>query len=157
MLVILELWGMRSTPSLRLLPGPLWPRVVAPDRALSMCLIELSCVLMLNWIVWNETVFWHWNYVLMLNWIETQAWLQKECYNFVPFSLWPSSSSDLNLLDYFVWSYVENITNVTSHNTKTSLIATIRRVFTELPPALVEKARSQFRIRIEVIGITNKW
>ena len=30
----------------------------------------------------------------------TQAWLQKECYNFVPFSHWP----DLNLLDYFVWS-----------------------------------------------------
>ena len=28
------------------------------------------------------------------------------------------SSSDLNPLDYFVWSYVENITNMTSHNTK---------------------------------------
>ena len=25
---------------------------------------------------------------------------------------------DLNPLDYFVWSYVENITNMTSHNTK---------------------------------------
>ena len=24
---------------------------------------------------------------------ETQAWLQKECYNFVPFSHWPSSST----------------------------------------------------------------
>ena len=58
---------------------------------------------------------------------ETQAWLQKECYDFVPFSHWPPpSSSDLNLLDYFVWSYVENITNMTSHNTKTSLIAAIR-------------------------------
>ena len=33
---VLELWGMRSTPSLPLLPGPLWPGVVAPDRALSM-------------------------------------------------------------------------------------------------------------------------
>ena len=33
---MLELWGMRSTPSLPSLPGPLWPRVVAPDRALSM-------------------------------------------------------------------------------------------------------------------------
>ena len=56
------------------------------------------------------------------------------------------SSPDLNSLDYFVWSYVENITNMTSHNTKASLIATIRRVFAELPPALVEKACSQFRI-----------
>ena len=34
--VMLELWGMRSTPSLPSLPGPLWPGVVAPDRALSM-------------------------------------------------------------------------------------------------------------------------
>ena len=74
---------------------------------------------------------------------ETQAWLQKECYDFVPFSHWPPSSPDLNPLDYFVWSYVENITNMTSHNTKASLIAAIRRVFAELPLALVEKACSQ--------------
>ena len=75
---------------------------------------------------------------------------QKECYDFVPFSYWPPSP-DLNLLDYLVWSYVENITNMTSHNTKASLIAAIRRVFAELPPALVEKACSQFRIRIEAV------
>ena len=34
--VVLELWGMWSAPLLPLLPGPLWPRVVAPDRVLSM-------------------------------------------------------------------------------------------------------------------------
>ena len=34
--VMLELWGMWSTTLLPLLPGPLWPGVVAPDRALSM-------------------------------------------------------------------------------------------------------------------------
>ena len=82
---------------------------------------------------------------------ETQAWLPKECYDFVPFSHWLSSSPYLNPLDYFVWSYVDNITNMTSHNTKASLIAAIRRVFAELPLALVEKACSQFRIHIETI------
>ena len=41
-------------------------------------------------------------------------------------SVRPPSSPDLNPLDFFVWSYVENITNMTSHNTKASLIATIR-------------------------------
>ena len=82
---------------------------------------------------------------------ETQAWLQKEWYDFVPFSHWPPSSSDHNPLDYFVWSYVENITNMTSHNTKASLIAIIRWVFTELWLALVEKACSQFRIQIEAV------
>ena len=54
----------------------------------------------------------------------------------------PPSSSGQKPLDYFVWSYVENITNITSHNTKASLIVAIRRVFAELPPALVEKACS---------------
>ena len=29
---MLELWGMRSTPSLPSLPDPLWPGVVAPDK-----------------------------------------------------------------------------------------------------------------------------
>ena len=64
---------------------------------------------------------------------ETQAWLQMECYDFVPFSHCSPSSSDLNPLNYFVWSYVKNITNMTSHNTKASLIAAIHRVFTEFP------------------------
>ena len=50
----------------------------------------------------------------------------------------PSHSPDLNPLDYFVWSYIENITNMTSHNTKGSLIASIRRVFAKLPLALME-------------------
>ena len=38
-----------------------------------------------------------------------------------------------------------------SHNTKASLIAAIRRLFTELPLALVEKACSQFRICIGAV------
>ena len=33
--VMLGPWGIRSTPLLPLLPGPLWPGVVTPDRALS--------------------------------------------------------------------------------------------------------------------------
>ena len=30
--VMLELWGMRSNPSMPSLPGPLWPGVVALDK-----------------------------------------------------------------------------------------------------------------------------
>ena len=54
--VMLKFWGMQSTFSLPLLLGPLWPGVVAPDRAPSMGQIELRCILMLNRLVWNETV-----------------------------------------------------------------------------------------------------
>ena len=42
---VLELWGMRSTPSSPLLLGPLWPGVLALDRAISMGLIELTAYL----------------------------------------------------------------------------------------------------------------
>ena len=35
--VMVELWGMRSNPSLPLLSGSLWPGVVAPDSASCLC------------------------------------------------------------------------------------------------------------------------
>ena len=34
--IMLEIWGMLSTPSLPSLPGSLWPGVVVPDRFQSM-------------------------------------------------------------------------------------------------------------------------
>ena len=52
--VMLEFWGMQSTPLLPSLPSPLLPGVVAPDRVLPMGQIELNCVLILNWIAWNS-------------------------------------------------------------------------------------------------------
>ena len=55
--VILELWRMCSIPSLPSLSAPPRPGVIAPDRVLSMGQIELICVFMLNWIIWNKTVF----------------------------------------------------------------------------------------------------
>ena len=62
-----------DTPSLPMLPDPLWLGVASPDRVLSMGQIELNRVLMLNWIVWRE-LFLHLTVckqktVLMLNWI----------------------------------------------------------------------------------------
>ena len=54
--VMLELWGMFSTPSLRSLPRPLWPRVIAADRAIFMGKIEINSALVLKWIAWNWTI-----------------------------------------------------------------------------------------------------
>ena len=53
--MMLELWGMQSTPSLPLLPGPLWPGVAVLDRALSMGQVKLNCILYakLNCLKWN--------------------------------------------------------------------------------------------------------
>ena len=55
--VMQEFRGMRNTTLLPLLPGPLWPAVVAPDRALSKGQIEVNCALMLNWFPGNRNVF----------------------------------------------------------------------------------------------------
>ena len=77
---MLELWWIWSTLLLSL-PDPHWPEVVAPDRILSIGQRELNCILcetelfeiklfwhltmskpktifILNWIVWNKTVYW---------------------------------------------------------------------------------------------------
>ena len=50
--IMLEDWGISSTPSLPLIPCQLCPGVVASYRALSIGRIEL----MLHWISWNWTV-----------------------------------------------------------------------------------------------------
>ena len=65
---MMELWWMRSTPTLPSHTDSLRPGVVAPDRAQSMGHIELNCVLMLNWITWNIIVL-TFIYVVTLNWI----------------------------------------------------------------------------------------
>ena len=54
--IMLEVWGMQSTLSMPLLTCPLRTGGVAPDRVLSMGQIELNCVIILNWVVWNRTV-----------------------------------------------------------------------------------------------------
>ena len=45
---MMELCGMRSTPLLSMPSDSLWLGVVAPDKVLSRCQIELNSVLMLN-------------------------------------------------------------------------------------------------------------
>ena len=58
---VLELWGMRSIPSLLSLPGPLWPGVVAPDKGPIYGLNRTKSILMLNWIVWVNWIGWNKN------------------------------------------------------------------------------------------------
>ena len=45
---MLELWGRQITSLLPSLTDPLWPGVVASDRALSMDQKELNCLHLLN-------------------------------------------------------------------------------------------------------------
>ena len=54
-------------------------------------------------------------------------------------------------MDYDVWSYIENLTNKTSHNNKASLVNAIKEQFSTMPRALVQKACARFRSRIELV------
>ena len=54
---MLGLWGTQSIPLLLSLIGPLWLGVVASNRVLCIGQIVLNCVLILNWITYNRTVF----------------------------------------------------------------------------------------------------
>ena len=73
--VKLEILGMRSTPSLSSLPGPLWPDVVAHERVPPVDQIELNCVLMLNWISWNITAL-----IFKLHTYAQLNWLKYNCF-----------------------------------------------------------------------------
>ena len=57
-LAMLELWGMRSTPSFTSLPGPLWAGVVAPNKGPIYGLNRTNSMLMLNWIVYVNWIAW---------------------------------------------------------------------------------------------------
>ena len=59
--LMLELWGMRSTPSLLSLPGPLWPGVEAPDKG-PICGLNRTKLWFLDF-----TVFLYLDCVFMLN------------------------------------------------------------------------------------------
>ena len=80
---MLKLWGIQSTPSLPSFQGPLWLGVVAPDRVLSMGLMELNSVLMQKSIIWNRIVFFFIENVLRRNWIvwNRTVWLNRIAWN----------------------------------------------------------------------------
>ena len=115
-------------------------------------MLKSALIAWCNQVAGGRPWVWQQNPALVHKSKETQACLASEgVLRLCTLLLLPPSSPDLNPLDYFVWSYVGNITNMTSQNSKASLIAAIHRVFAELPPALVEKACSQFRICIEAV------
>ena len=85
---------------------------------------------------------------------ETQSWLQKECYDFVPFSHCPppprpEPAGPLRL----VIRREHHQHDLSQHQSQPYRRhpPSICRVFAELPTALVEKVCFQFRIRIEAV------
>lgn len=78
-------------------------------------------------------------------------WLEDNFEDFIGPDFWPPNSPDLNPLDYFVWGAVERHNNKSPCNTVNELKQRIQNEFNNLPKAMVEKACSRFRPRIEKV------
>ncbi len=80
---------------------------------------------------------------------------QDKCRDNLPFfwekEVWPPSSPDCNLMDYFVWGVAERDPNRSPHNTKASLIASIKEVFSKFPREDLKLACSRFRSKLEEV------
>ena len=79
------------------------------------------------------------------------AWLEEHCYNFITKDKWLPSNLDLNSMDYFFCSILENQTNQCPHTTKASFIASIKEQCISIDKEMVKKACRSFRTRIEHI------
>ena len=67
---------------------------------------------------------------------KVQDFLKENLPLMVPKDIWPSSSPDLNVCDYWLFGVIEGTSNVTSHPSVNSLKAAIRRGFRILTPRM---------------------
>ena len=81
----------------------------------------------------------------------TQDWCRANLPHFWEKEVWPPSSPDVNPLDFFAWGVAERDTNRSPHNTKDSLIRSIKYVFTNFHWEDVVHACSRVRSRLEKI------
>ena len=78
-------------------------------------------------------------------------WLEKNTYDMVWKDMWPPSSPDLNPMDYFVWGYFEGRTNRRAHNTKQSLITSIKKEMASMDRDMLKRACASFRGRVQKV------
>ncbi|QQP58172.1 Uncharacterized protein FKW44_003403, partial [Caligus rogercresseyi] len=71
--------------------------------------------------------------------------------HFWPKDMWPSSSPDLNPLDFAVWGELEKKTNRTPHPNVDALKATIRTEWDNMSEEFLINSCKSFRRRVEAV------
>ncbi len=71
--------------------------------------------------------------------------------DFWPVDFWPSSSRDLNSLDYTMWGVLEQTTNKTSHSNISSFKAAIEEEWGKMTKDFVVKSCAAFWCRVEAV------
>jgi inhibitor of nuclear factor kappa-B kinase subunit alpha len=78
----------------------------------------------------------------------TQDWCRRHLPGFFSTSEWPASSPDLNPLDYFVWSRLEQLACTINHPSVSSLKRSLSKAWAELPMEEVRAAVQAWRKRL---------
>ena len=86
---------------------------------------------------------------------QVQTYLKEILPLFVPKDIWPSSSLDLNVRDYRLFSVIEIKSNVNPQSNVNSLKASIRRAFRNLDADEVKRSCLKFRLRISKMIVAN--
>ena len=81
----------------------------------------------------------------------TQEWLAENFHDHVTPKIWPPSSPDLNLLDYYVWGVGEREANKHAHNIKDTLKTAIGDIMANRNEVHLINACSRFRSCIEAV------
>ncbi|QQP50600.1 Uncharacterized protein FKW44_011649, partial [Caligus rogercresseyi] len=71
--------------------------------------------------------------------------------DFWPANMWPSSSPDLNPLDFSVWSVLKGTTNETSHPNLKALQQAIREAWDDISEEYIRNSCASDRHRVEAV------
>ena len=82
---------------------------------------------------------------------KTQTWCENHSPRFWRKELWPPSSTDLNTLDFCVWSILEKKACATAHTNTEALKKSLKREWTKITQQTFRAAVKSFRRRLERI------
>ena len=78
-----------------------------------------------------------------------QSWCDVNLPDFIKSSDWPSSSPDLNVMDYAIWGILEARVNATKHKSLESLKRAVQREWEKLSMEVIRTAVNSWRRRLQ--------
>ncbi|CAG4983329.1 unnamed protein product [Parnassius apollo] len=83
--------------------------------------------------------------------IGTQNWLKANVPVLIDRDMWPSSSPDLNPLDFCIWGLLQATKQATKHTSVKALKASLTREWNCLSDDVVRAACASFRKRLKLV------
>lgn len=80
-----------------------------------------------------------------------QAWCEQNCPDFIPSTLWPPASPDLNPLDFFAWGKIEDLLKNKKSNNLEQFKQNIVKAWAEIPIEEIRAAVMSWRKRLNSV------